>query len=454
MNIILNAGISGELKPFLQDKIRIANQVALLMAGIGLFYTIFSIVFYPSLTIYPLFCIMFSFGSITLNYFRLYNISRFILSTLVILLAYLYHGFLVQPKEDNISSMYFIEFALTVIPWVLIDFREKTLLTISLFACYALIFSQTWANEILNIELDSSLFRGGFMEFASFGFAVLILISCLLFMQMKNYSSEIKNENLVLDIHKKNGEMEKQQAELENHVKELNASRQSDEKQNWVSKGIADISEILRQQEGGQVYNNLISTIVKYINANQGGIYLLKSDKAEKEYLELISCYAYERHKYINKRIDIGQGLIGQCFLEKEAIILKDIPKEYIFITSGLGEALPSFIAIIPIKRENKIEGVLEFAFFQELEPYKIDFLNKLGESIASFVSANSMNTQTKKLLEQSQMQTEQLRAQEEEMRQNMEEMQATQEEMQRKEREYLHRIEDLEKQPEKSNSV
>lgn len=447
---IFNTGVTHDLKSFLKDKIKISNQVALLMAGVGLFYTVFSIIFYPSLTIYPLFCIILSFGAIVFNYFGLYNISRFILSTLVILLAYLYHGFLVQPEEGIITSMYFIEFALTVIPWVLIDFREKKLLTISLFACYALLFTQSWANELLSIELDSILFRSGFLKIASYGFAIFILISCLLFMQMKNYKSEVNNENLLKDINNKNDDMEKQRTELENHLEELNASRQLDEKQNWISKGIADISEILRQEEGKEVYRNLISSIVKYVNANQGGIYLLKGDKDDKEYLELISCYAYERHKYINKRIEIGQGLIGQCFLEKEAIILKDIPKEYIFITSGLGEALPSFIAIIPIKQEGNIVGVLEFALFHELEPYKIDFLIKLGESIASFVSANSLNIQTKKLLEQAQMQTEQLRAQEEEMRQNMEEMQATQEEMQRKEKEYLKRIEEMEKQPDK----
>lgn len=451
MNLMINAGVSSDLKPFLQDKIKISNQVALLMAGVGLFYTIFSIVFYPQLTIYPLFCIVLSFGAIALNYFGLYNISRFTLSTLVILLAYLYHGFLVQPSEGIITSMYFIGFSLTVIPWVLIDYREKTLLIISLLACYALLFSQTWANEILSIELDSAIFREGFLKIASYGFAVLILISCLLFMQLKNYTSEVSNEKMVLDINNKNAEMGKQQTELQNHLEEINASRQLDEKQNWISQGIADISDILRQEEDGQIYNKLISAIVKYIDANQGGIYLLKGDKDEKEYLELISCYAYERHKFIDKRIEIGQGLIGQCFLEKEAIILKDIPKEYIFITSGLGESVPTFIAIIPIKQENKIVGVLEFALFKDLEPYEIDFLNKLGESIASYVSANTLNAQTKKLLEQSQMQTEQLRAQEEEMRQNMEEMQATQEEMHRKEREYIVRIEELEKQPDKS---
>ena len=343
--------------------------------------------------------------------------------------------------------MYVIEFALSVIPWVLIDYREKPLLIISLAACYALIFSQSWANDVLSIKLDSSLFRSGFLDIASYGFGVIILISCLLFMQNKNFISEIHNEKLLFDIHGKNEEMEKQQAELQNNLEEINDSRQIEEKQNWISTGIANISEILRQEEDEHIYNKLISTIIKYIDANQGGIYLLKEDEAKERYLELISCYAYERQKYVSKRIEIGQGLVGQCCLEKETIILKEVPKEYISITSGLGEATPTFIAIIPLKQKNKIEGVMEIALFHELKSYEIDFLNKIGENISSFVSANSLNSQTKKLLEQSQQQTEQLRAQEEEMRQNMEEMQATQEEIHRKERDYIERIEKLEKE-------
>ena len=100
---------------------------------------------------------------------------------------------------------------------------------------------------------------------------------------------------------------------------------------------------------------------------------------------------------------------------------------------------------IIPLMQDNNISGVLEIALFKELEPYQIDFLKKLGESIASFISTNTLNVKTKKLLEQSQLQMEQLRAQEEEVRQNMEELQATQEEMQRKEQEYVQRIQELE---------
>lgn len=446
MKFILNTGVSDDLKSYIKDKIRISNQVALFMAVVGLFYTIFSIVFYPSLTIYPAFCIVLSFGAIVLNYFGLYNISRFILSTLVLLLAYLYHGFLVQPGEDVISSMYVIEFSLSIIPWVLIDYRENALLFFTILVCYVLIFSQFWANDILSIELDSSLFRSGFLNMASYGFSVIILISCLLFMQNKNFHSEIQNEKLLSDIHAKNVAMENQQSELQNNLKEINDSRQIEEKQNWVSTGIANISDILRQEGEEHIFSKLISAIVKYINANQGGIYLLKKDEENDMYLDLVSCYAYERQKHINKRIEIGQGLIGQCYLEKETIILKEVPEEYINITSGLGEATPTFIAIIPLKQENKIEGVMEIALFYELKSFEIDFLNKIGESISSFVSTNSLNSQTRKLLEQSQLQTEQLRAQEEEMRQNMEEMQATQEEMQRKEKEYVERIEKLEK--------
>ena len=119
MKPILHAGVDDHLPQYLNDKIKISNQVALMMAGVGMFYTVFSIIFYPPLTVYPSFCIVLSFGAIVLNYLALYNISRFLLSTLVILLAYIYHGFLVQPGEGYIASMFVIEFALSVIPWVI-----------------------------------------------------------------------------------------------------------------------------------------------------------------------------------------------------------------------------------------------------------------------------------------------------------------------------------------------
>ena len=444
MKQIISIGVQPELEQYLNNKIRISNQVALLMALVGLCYTVFSIYFYPPLTVYPAFCILLSFGAIALNYLGFYNVSRFILSTLVILLAFVYHGFLVQPGEKTISSMIVIEFALSVIPWVLIDFREKTLLTISLAACYIMIFSQGWANVVFDIELDSSFFREGYLSIASYGFGVMILVSCLYFMQNKNYNSEMENEKLLDDIQQKNSEMDGQKRELENHLHEIELARAQEEKLNWISKGLADMAEILRQDHD-DIHVALVSEIVKYIEANQGCIFMVNENDADHIFLEMKACYAFQRQKHFAKNIEIGQGLIGQCYLEKEIIKLKEVPDDFVNITSGLGNALPSYVVIIPIMHDDRVAGVMEFALFHELEDYQVEFLDKLSYNLGSFFIANSMNIRTKDLLDQSQVQMEQLRAQEEEMRQNMEELQATQEEMQRKEKEYLERISELE---------
>ena len=445
MKNFFDTGIDDHLPAYLKSKIKIANQVAVLMAGVGVFYAVFSYIFFPALTVYPVICIIVSLGTILLNYFGFYNISRFLLSTSLLLLAYLYHAFLVQPGGPVIASMMSIELALTVIPWVLVDFRERALLFISLLTCYVLLFSQTAANDYFSMELDSGIFRVGLMSTFSYIFAVAILVACLLFMQKRNYESEISNEILLSDIKSKNEEMARNQSEMEQHMKRMEETRKAEEHQKWVAKGMGTVNDLLRKSNDEEIYDRLLKTIVRYIDANQGGFFLLK-DEGDRKVLHLVACYAYDRHKVLSKTIEIGQGLVGQCVLEKEPVILKEVPRDYIHITSGLGDAPPTFIAIIPMMHDEEIAGVMEFGLFHDLEPYQIEFLSSLGENIASFVISNTLNVKTKELLEHSRMQAEQLRAQEEEMRQNMEEMQATQEEMERKEKEYIARIEELEK--------
>ncbi len=222
------------------------------------------------------------------------------------------------------------------------------------------------------------------------------------------------------------------------------AARERDEK--FVTLGINQISEILRANNSNvQVLaDELIRGIVKYMNLNQGGIFLLEGEGDEAR-LELKACYAFERKKFLKKRIEIGEGLIGQCYLERDTIYLKDVPEEYIRITSGLGDAPPSNVLLAPIQTQDEIVGVLELASFAELDQNKIEFVKKICQSIASSVVSTRITERVQRLLKDSQMQTEQLRAQEEEVRQNMEEMNATQEEMARKEQEYIQRIQELE---------
>jgi len=215
-------------------------------------------------------------------------------------------------------------------------------------------------------------------------------------------------------------------------IEEIN--RVEENKRTWATKGQAEFAEVLRDvSENINIFaTNIISKLVKYTKSNQGSLFIINSEN--EEMLELVATYAYDRKKYINKSVEIGDGLVGTCAIEKETIFLTDIPNDYINIKSGLGGANPKSIVIVPLKLEDKIFGVIELASFNIYEEYQIKFIEKLGESIASTLSVTKTNIITNKLLEQSKLQAEELAAAEEEMRQNMEELQATQEESSRKE--------------------
>ncbi len=223
---------------------------------------------------------------------------------------------------------------------------------------------------------------------------------------------------------------------------------EEEKRRGWSSTGIASISGILRDSgNSAELYDKVIKFLVKYTNSNQGGLFILNDTDSENPYLDLIACYAFERKKFLNKQVGIGQGLVGQCFMEQEEIHLTEIPDEYIRITSGLGGDKPQSLLMMPLKTNDKIFGVLELASFQLYPPHVVELVAKFAENIASTISNIKINDSTRILLEQTQQQAEEMKAQEEEMRQNMEELSATQEEMHRKEREYISRIQELETQ-------
>ncbi len=211
-----------------------------------------------------------------------------------------------------------------------------------------------------------------------------------------------------------------------------------EKQRNWSVEGIAKIADILRMshQNMNELAYSVISHLVKYMNANQGGIFILNDEDADNICLELSGCYAYEKRKFIDKTITIGQGLVGQAYLEKEMIYMTNIPENYVHITSGLGDATPNSLVVVPIKMEDQVIGVLELASFKEFQSFEREFLEKACENIASAIISSKVQDKTGKLLKESQEMAEEMRAQEEEMRQNMEELQATQESLQRESQE------------------
>jgi PAS domain S-box-containing protein len=206
----------------------------------------------------------------------------------------------------------------------------------------------------------------------------------------------------------------------------------------WTIEGFAKFSEILRANNNDllQLSNDLLGGLVSYMQAVQGAVFIHRKE-GKNNVLDMVACYAYSRKKFLRKTLSIdsslSEDLVVQAYLEKKPIHLPNVPNNYIKITSGLGEANPSTIFILPLCFQDKVQGVIELASFYEYETYQIEFLEKLAESIASTISAVKNNQQTQRLLLETQEQTERLLAQEEEIRQNNEELIATQEEMRRR---------------------
>ena len=215
----------------------------------------------------------------------------------------------------------------------------------------------------------------------------------------------------------------------------LQSVAEEDKKRNWTTEGTAIFGDILRKNNDDihVLSENIVRTLVKYLKANQGGMFLLnEGEEEEEQQLELIATYAWERRRIRNKIISIEEGLAGQAVLEKDYIYLTDIPDDYINIKSGLGGANPTAILIMPLKNNEQVMGVLELASFKEFEQYQINFVARIGETIASTLSSVKINQTTRQLLEESRLSAEEKRAAEEELLQNQEELQATQEELQR----------------------
>ena len=228
----------------------------------------------------------------------------------------------------------------------------------------------------------------------------------------------------------------------------LKENTEGEKKRIWASNGLAQIGDILRSnfKDVRELYDKIIQFLVKYSGSNQGFLFLLSDEDENDKYLELVSAYAFDRKKFLEKKVVIGEGLVGQCYLEGATIYMVDIPQNYVQITSGLGGANPTSLLIVPLIINKKIYGILEVASFKTYQPHEIELIERFAESIASTLSTVKINERTRLLWERTQQQAEEMRAQEEEMRQNMEELNATQEEMIRKEQEYLKRIEALEK--------
>lgn len=247
------------------------------------------------------------------------------------------------------------------------------------------------------------------------------------------FAEEISKGNLTTqyDVTDDGDELGKSLLKMQQNITQATERERADK---YGTQGVAQIGEILRRHADNieVLSNELIGELTRYTKSNQGCMFLREEDENGEPYLKMTAAYAYDRKKFMDGRVEIGDSLVGQCFLEKEVIMLTQVPKDYVKITSGLGLATPSCVIIIPLLANEEVTGVLEFASFAKYNDGQVEFFKKASEAIATSLLSVKTTERIKTLLADSQQRQEEMRAQEEEMRQNMEELSATQEEMRR----------------------
>lgn len=216
------------------------------------------------------------------------------------------------------------------------------------------------------------------------------------------------------------------QAKLDEEERNKENNRQA-----WLTKGYAQIGELLRKnyEDMEKFSYSIISTLVKYIEADQGGMFLKAGVEDNDTHLQLMAAFAFGSEKLSKKRIEIGENLVGMSVMQKEIINISSIPENYIITKSGLGKHKPSNLLIVPLRFNDDIFGAFEIASFHAFKPYQIEFIEKVGESTASTVSTIQLNLRTAKLLEESKKKSKELADNEIFMQQNMKQLISAQKE-------------------------
>jgi signal transduction histidine kinase/CheY-like chemotaxis protein/HAMP domain-containing protein len=201
-------------------------------------------------------------------------------------------------------------------------------------------------------------------------------------------------------------------------IRNLKDTTLKNSEQDWLKTNLAKFSRLLQGQKDLLTVGRLIlSELAPVVSAQQGVFYTMDATKDE-PVLKLLASYAYKQRKNIDNQFKLGEGLVGQCALEKQKILLVNAPPDYITITSGLGEAPPVNIIVMPVLFEGQVKAVIELASFERFTPTHQAFLDQLTESIGIVLNTIEANTRTEDLLKQSQSLARELQSQQEELQQ------------------------------------
>ena len=215
------------------------------------------------------------------------------------------------------------------------------------------------------------------------------------------------------------GEVAALKENINEMIRNLKDTTLKNSEQDWLKTNLAKFSRMLQGQKDLLTVGRLIlSELAPVVSAQQGVFYTMDANKDNESYLKLLASYAHRERKNVDNRFKLGEGLVGQCALEKEKILLTNVPRDYTAIGSGLGEATPLNVLVLPVVFEGQVKAVMELASFDRFSPTHQAFLDQLTESIGIVLNTIEANTRTEDLLKQSQSLAKELQSQQQELQQ------------------------------------
>ncbi len=237
-----------------------------------------------------------------------------------------------------------------------------------------------------------------------------------------------ENEILTAELSNEKGSLEKriQERTEELHLRnrELIKTRRKEMRNNWTNEGLAIISDVLSRKRNNieELSKAIVSVLIQHLNAQMGVLYLINEEK-DIPSLDLIATYGCDKDIIDKNHFMLGEGLIGSCFANGKTIHIKEVPDDYFKLTSGLGEAKPSSVIILPLKYEEEVVGIIEFASFNYFKDYQIAFLEKVASNIASTITILRINVESVKLSRQFNDQEKAIIAKDKEIKKNLKEI-------------------------------
>jgi HAMP domain-containing protein/signal transduction histidine kinase/CheY-like chemotaxis protein len=228
------------------------------------------------------------------------------------------------------------------------------------------------------------------------------------------------------------GEVASLKDKINQMIINLRETTQKNAEQDWLKTNLAKFSSMMQGQKNLETVSRLImSELTPLVSAHHGAFFMMDWE-GNAPILKLTSTYAYRERKNVGNRFRLGESLIGQCALEKKTILLTRVPHDYIHISSGLGEAPPLNIVVLPVLFEGEVKAVIELASFHAFSPIHQLFLDQLMESIGVVLNMIGANMRTEELLQQSQSLTQELQSQSKELTQQQEELKRTNSELEK----------------------